>query len=213
MLIVELLTIPFVAFFNTYTATNYTLMSILGITLGFISGVIIIYIIQRAIVKFISQHIAKPVSKLSNKLYIAILFALILGIMFFIQTQLVTFEYESLGGGLSTGISIFITLNLNLLISKLFGNQLYVTNQEEKYFLTLDYFDICYISFLGFIYELCAYKVSGLWLLYNHHQFFYGIISAVLASFLGALAVICISKYLNYAPTFILFIQKRIYHT
>ncbi len=200
LLAIEIITIPFVALFNTYTAFNNLLMDILGFTLGFICGIVMIYLMQRAVLKFISQELNLSIKKIQNKLYITLLFALVLGIMFFIQTKLNDSKYPSLTGGLSAGLAIFITLNINLVINKLWKNSLSVIDDYHVYYIYIDYFDICYISFIAFIYELFAYEISGLWIAYNNYRFFYGILSAIFASLFGYIAVLFTVRYLDYTP-------------
>ena len=203
LIILELLTVPFVAISNTIVLDNQNYIVIMGFVLAFFALLVIMKLIIAPIKRYFSSLIGEKICKISGVLYLCIISGFLLMFMFYLQE--VTYRFtrsDYIVGTVSAFFSVSVSLIIYTLIEKTFNYGIKVITKDNKsYLMCFGIKDIIVITLLFSLYETIASPLSILWVPHYTQRFIWGCISAVAAGVGGSIPMVIICNLVGYKIT------------
>ena len=203
LVILELLTVPFVAISNTIVLSNQNYIVIMGFVVAFFALLVIMKLIITPIKHYLSKLIGVEISRISGVLYLCLISGFLLMFMFYLQE--VTYRFtrsDYIVGTVSAFFSVSISLIIYTIIEKYFNYGIKTISKDNKsYLLCFSSKDIIIITLLFSLYETIASPLSILWVPHYTQRFLWGCISAVAAGVGGSLPMVIICYLVGYKIT------------
>ncbi len=200
MVILELLTIPFVAVGNDIVIAHQNYIVIMGFIVAFFALLVILKLIVHPIKLYFSRLINQQIIRIEGIFYICLLSGFLLMFMFYLQE--VTYRFtrsDYIVGLVSAFFSVSVSLIIYAIVEKAFNYGIkIITRDKHKYILTFAPKEILLITLLFSVYETIASPLSILWVPHLEHRFLWGIISAIAAGIVGSVAMVIICTLTGY---------------
>lgn len=199
LMAIEVLTIPFVALSNSFIINSKLNIVLMGFIVAFIALIIIIQVIKNKLKKYFSKKINMHIYKLQGAFYIGFLSGFLLMFMFYLQDFIASYtRNEYVISFVSTFISVGVSLLIYYVIQYLFNYGIKLVTEKVIFTVAIKLIDILILTILFSIYEIVAYKISGIWIPHQEHRFFWGLISGVGAGFFGSIPILIIARLSRY---------------
>ena len=202
LVVIEVLTIPFVAISNTITITNPLYMAIMGFTVAFFALILFIKMILPRLRKHLSTVFKLNIVKISGVVYIGLISGFLLMFMFNLQEITYMFTPSDTLVGLVSGFgSVGASLLIYRILDQVFNYGVKIITPKQKLLLSFAWKDVIALTLLFTLYELIACPVSLLWMSHYEHRFLWGILSGILSGVSGGIPPMLICKLTGYKVT------------
>lgn len=199
LVVIEVLTIPFVAISNTITVTNPLYMAIMGFIVAFCALILFVKMILPRLKKHLSKILQLDITKISGVLYIGLISGFLLMFMFNLQEITYMFTPSDTLVGLVSGFgSVGASLLIYRLLDQMLNYGVKIITPKQKFLLSFAWKDVIVLTLLFTLYELIACPVSLLWMSHYEHRFWWGILSGILSGVCGGIPPMLICKLTGY---------------
>ena len=202
LVVLEVLTIPFVAISNSIIKSNKTYIIIIGFGVAFMAIAIIMKLIIPMLKLYLFKLMGKPIAQINGVFYITWLSGMLLMLMFYIQ--IITYQFtdsDFIVGGVSAFFGVGAILLLYTIIQKIFDYGIIIKTTDTQQIIYLNIKDILVVTTLITLYETIISPVSIIWEHFPEQRFVWGIISGLLSGMIGGSVLGIICRITNYKIT------------
>lgn len=202
LIIIEVVTIPFVAISNSLIIKNLLYMSLIGFSVAFVALICIFRGLSLIIKNYFTQLLCEPVIKINGLLYISLIAGFLLMFMFYLQSLTYHFTNSDCIVGL---VSAFFSVSISLVIYHLgvhyFNYGIKLITNSNSYTIQIIIKDIVILTLLFSLYETIVSPMSLLWVPHHQHRFIWGIITGVVSGLSGGLPLLVLCYFTKYNIT------------
>lgn len=195
-ILLESLTVPLVALFNTIALQNVLFMAIMGFGVALLAVFFLLKILNKWIINYVNLNVGVVASKVKHLWYLGVIGGVLEMVMFLVQNELFKRGHGDYSAGFwSALISVAVALLIYkfILMSCKFGVTFIST--DSAYSLDIRGIDILRLSILMAIYEFIVCPITGWWIPYaGMMRILVALLSAIIGAFCGASLILLISK-------------------
>lgn len=198
-ILLESLTVPFVALFNTIAIQNIVFMAIMGFVVALFAVFILLNSANKWLIRYLQLNYDATITSVHHLWYLGVIGGVLEMIMFIVQNELFARGYGDFSTGFwSALISVAIALLIYKLILQFCNFAVMVMSGETSYVLDIQFIDIARLSLLMAVYEFVVCPITGWWIPYSGAmRIVVAIFSAVIGASCGGILVVGITKFIK----------------